>query len=485
MKSARLILPVLGFGALAVLLIGVFSRVLDMRFSSGEIYPHYSTQRSDPLGARALFDSFDRIDSFTVSRNITPLSRKNSFGDETALFLLGVPRSSIRSIRVRDDSPFLHAVEKEGARLILTIDPGAVPGAYTPVKDREEKDWFDRRRELLEKRAAEKKEAEEAKLKEETKAEDEAVEDGGTKDEDAVAEEDVDEKEKPIKDERDKVEKKIDEWLEHDEEEFERETRERFGLPILEQLGLEFGDPKSYERPDDGWETVSGAGAKSAGAPSVLPNWHSQFRLQFLEDSEGDWNVIGEVDGDPVLIERKLGKGSIVVATDSFFASNEALHKGVGSEFLLWLVGDKRDLVFDETIHGTTQGGGAMKLIKRYRLHGFFIGLFVLVLLWAWRSATSLAPGNEMIDRGLLNDGAAVTGEESNSGLVRLLQRSIPSKDLLARCEATWRGSKQVNLKPQQEAELAQILAANKANPKSLDPVSAYRKVTELLRRRV
>ena len=149
-----------------------------------------------------------------------------------------------------------------------------------------------------------------------------------------------------------------------------------------------------------------------------------------------------------MVIERKYGKGSIVVASDSYFVSNECLHHDVDAGFLLWLLGGKSKVVFDETIHGSRKSGGAMILLRKYRAHGIFLGLFVVLALWAWRSSSSLVPGSDAGDSGIVALSGSVSGEATGSGLIRLLRRSIPIDGLVQQCHALWKSSLSAEPRP-------------------------------------
>jgi hypothetical protein len=123
-----------------------------------------------------------------------------------------------------------------------------------------------------------------------------------------------------------------------------------------------------------------------------------------------------------------------------------------------------------------------MKLIRRYRLHGFFFGMLVFVGLWAWRSASSLAPGSDLMDRGLISSGGAVSGEHSRSGLVRLLRRSVSGRELLQRCFSVWQESQHRELSDEVTDQIASLLSENEAKPAAT--VSAYQKISDLVARR-
>src|SRR5258705_11576081 len=57
-----------------------------LRYSSGEVYPPYSSLRSDPLGAKALFETFQTFPGMRAERNYRPLETLRT-QDSTILYL--------------------------------------------------------------------------------------------------------------------------------------------------------------------------------------------------------------------------------------------------------------------------------------------------------------------------------------------------------------------------------------------------------------
>jgi hypothetical protein len=216
--------------------------------------------------------------------------------------------------------------------------------------------------------------------------------------------------------------------------------------------------------------------------PAALPRWRSQFHF----DGRGkDWRVVATADGHPVVIERTFGKGSVVLASDSYFASNEALWQGADPGFLLWLGGGKTRLIFDETIHGSVETGGVMKMIRRYRFHGFFLGFFMFIALLAWKSASSLAPGSEALERGLISgSGDAIAGENTGSGFNRLLRRSVPRQRLLRTCLDTWRQTAGRRIRGEtsgQREAIDRVLSQHESNPREFPAAETYARVSQVL----
>jgi hypothetical protein len=455
-----------GLLVLGLVLAGGFYSVLERRVATGTLYPHYASFRSDPLGVSAFYETLDGLGEFEVSRNVAHLNSVRGLDADTSLLLLGYPRDGFQDLRAPEDSPVMKAVE-EGARLVITVNPGLVPEKFRPQRTEEEDDWLERRRKIREERDRER--AASGESSEDTEDVDEAGDSELSRDPDGEENEDEEEK---------KLQALMDEAL---------------GLRFERRLGFRLRSLEGFERPQEGWETEPGAGVTSLPEKFHPPAWFSPLRFEQLDESwipvVYAWDASGEggeggVEKQPVVIERKWGKGTVVLASDSYFASNEALHLGGEAEFLLWLVGAYPRVVFDETIHGTRETGGAMKLMRRYRVHGVFFGLLLVVFLWGWRSASTLAPGSEDLDRGLVDAGGTVAGEEKSSGLIRLLRRSVPSDQLLEQCFQTWKASRVRILTGKEEAEISQLLDHHRADPKRAGLVSTYRAMVEKLRRR-
>ena len=444
----------IGLILLGVALTVGFFEILEKRFAEGGLYPHYASFRSDPMGTSAFYEALERIEDFEVSRNISDLNTLKGLDGDTAILLVGYPREGFDSLRAPESSAVMKAVE-EGGRLVITMNPELVPEMFKPTLAAEEDDWIDRRRRIREERLSKAREAgEKAGEKAEKEAESGAKE--KVKDE-AVAEKEEDE-----------------------EEEEEREMERVLGPLFMTRVGFDFTPLEGFARPEQGWVTNPGDTVNGV-APGALPNWRSQYRFS-LEDPA--WKAVGLVDEKPVVIERALGKGTIVLTSDSYFISNESLNAGTGPEFLLWLIGGKSRVIFDETIHGSEETGGAMKLIRRYRAHGVFFGLFVFLILWAWRSASSLVPGSDDLDRGIVSSGGAVVGEETGSGFIRLLRRSVPSVSLLSQCVDVWKRTLSVTPSEETEKRVDQILERHRSDPRRFGLIEGYTAITDLLRKR-
>ena len=129
---------------LAVLLLVVVAgfaygllRLFELRFAEGDIYPPYSSLRSDPLGAKALHDSLALLPGISVTRNFRPLERLACIG--CTVFLFGLEPFDFEH---QTDEHFkeLEKVATGGARVVIAMRPvrrlsPPKPGAVAAKKD--------------------------------------------------------------------------------------------------------------------------------------------------------------------------------------------------------------------------------------------------------------------------------------------------------------------------------------------------------------
>jgi hypothetical protein len=105
---------------LATFVFGVVKLFL-LRFEAGDVYPAYSSLRSDPLGGRAFYSSLENIDSARVNRNYLPL-QDLEFEHRTALFYIGTAAFDSRSVSAEWLKIFKRLTDK-GGRLVLSFLP--------------------------------------------------------------------------------------------------------------------------------------------------------------------------------------------------------------------------------------------------------------------------------------------------------------------------------------------------------------------------
>lgn len=198
-----------------------------------------------------------------------------------------------------------------------------------------------------------------------------------------------------------------------------------------------------------------------------------------LAGADPAWRTVYTVGDATVLAERRFGDGTIVLSTDSFFASNEAIWRERHPDLLTWLVGDGTRIVFDETHLGVAEHVGLSDLVRKYRLQWLFGSLALLALMFIWKGSASLIPRREDDVSGApdVTEGAGLT-----LGLARLLRRSIPGREVIPACVGAWRES----LGPGEEAKAARVRDAVDGAPGGAesDPVRSYREIHRIINER-
>jgi len=205
-------------------------------------------------------------------------------------------------------------------------------------------------------------------------------------------------------------------------------------------------------------------------------DWHSGIVFTNLGKS---WQVIYARETNAVVIERKFSRGTVVIATDSYFVSNEAMARDRHADLLAWLVGPDKNVVFDEAHFGIVETSGVAVLMRKYRLHGLAAGLILLAGLFIWKNSTSLVP--PLADEKREN---FMAGKDSAAGFVNLLRRGIAPRDLLATCFAEWKksGAQKGRISTSRFQQAEAIFSTENSLPKKdRNSIAAYQKISEAL----
>ncbi len=401
--------------------------LFNLRFQSGDNYPPYSSLRADPLGAKALYESLDRL--MTARRHLQPLSKLGD-GREATLVWLGEDVKDLRFLpgEFKDLETFV----RTGGRVVIGLLPvlerprinrfaaRSAPGGQTPPNP--------------------------------------ATTPPGPAPTNAPG------------------------WQPGDE----------FGdlrkVSIRDRWNVSF-DYAELSRTDDGKIIPVLAARRGTSDGSPLPRSITLHTALHFDKLDPDWRTIyARVAGtyvQPVVIERTMGKGSVVLCADSFPFSNEALRREREPELLAWFVGPAREVIFDETHLGVQEDPGVATLARKYRLGGVFAALLILAGLFIWKnSASFLPPYKEQLawERGEL-----VEGKDSAAGFINLLRRNITPADLMKVCLEQWNAHFAHARKPSEaklEAMQKIIDAENVLEPRQRNPVATYRKLSEILSKR-
>ncbi|MCP4111673.1 MAG: hypothetical protein GY749_40150 [Desulfobacteraceae bacterium] len=210
-------------------------------------------------------------------------------------------------------------------------------------------------------------------------------------------------------------------------------------------------------------------------------SWHSDL---YFGDKNNQWKVIYSRDGFPVIIEKNIGKGSIVLSADSYYFSNEALRAEPHPGLLAWITGKNARVVFDEFHFGIQKNPGIADLARKYRLHGFFLGIIVLAVLFVWKNSVYFVPPTD--DR-TGETSEVVSEKDHRKGLISMLRRNIKTQDILKVCITEWKKSfpdtrniSESKLKEMGETENI-ILKENSRFAKHDDIIKGYNKICRIL----
>jgi len=390
--------PMIVFFVVALLFAYGIGELLIMRFEKGDVYPPYSSFRSDPRGTRAFLEGLGLVRGVTALRSTVPLAGASAIEGST-LFLIGLDERAF----FRMDGPTVQAMEacaRRGARIVIAFAPLTHEGEdWRPMSLKERQEGSGKGKE-------------------------------GSKDEDAS-------------------EEYVDLW-----------GRWEVGTRLLSPLS--------------GRANLVGGGQ---GLP-LFVDWRSEL---VFEPRHKDWRTIYEREGSPVLLERPFGKGEIVLASDAFFLSNEAMKKERLPNLLSWLCGDHRRIIFDETHLGIAESPGLAKLIERHGLTPFFISLIVLIALALWRTSIPFVPARSGRDPDEVS-----LGRDHLTGLANLLRRNIPPNDVVAACVDEWEnsfshGGRNVSTLI---TRMSEIVQGDLSRPRRMrSPVDAYRRISRLVAR--
>lgn len=200
-------------------------------------------------------------------------------------------------------------------------------------------------------------------------------------------------------------------------------------VSVEERWGLEFAF-QGLERGEDGvYQPVTVANLSALPLPARL-DWHSGLVFTNLD---ARWRVIYARGTNPVVVERAFGRGTVVLATDSYFLSNEAMWRARHPEMLAWFVGAAKHVVFDEAHLGVVETSGMAVLMRKYRLQGVIAALLVLGGLFIWKNSFSLVPPPRVEPRKQF-----IAGKDAAGGFVNLLRRNIPPAQILDVCFEEW-----------------------------------------------
>jgi len=245
---------------------------------------------------------------------------------------------------------------------------------------------------------------------------------------------------------------------------------------LTQRWGVNFDYESLLADPETGSHIPAIAKKKNGSDVDPSLSWHTAL---FFDKLDPAWKAVYSRDGHPVLIERKLGRGSLVLSADSYFFSNEAMRKERHAHLLTWLLGGNSAIIFDETHFGIHEEHGISTLIRRYHLYGLVFGIILLSALFVWKNAFSFVPSYE--DEGVGSHEFTV-GKDNVSGFINLLRRNISPSNLLNICFEEWKKSfSRVQKISPAELESIQNLIGKTSSARKQDLITSYNTIRQTL----
>lgn len=399
--------------------------LFQLRFAHGDVYPPYSSLRADPLGTMALYESLARLPGFTVRRDYSTEGKLPEIRGATYLHLSGDPFDWQELPR-----EVVNEIERfvtQGGRLVVAFEPdwrGATPAVKTWTVPP-------------------------------------AVVPGPTN--------------TPVTFTMTNRPPRLRRTI----KEIQREQSSVDYVDVENRWGFKVGAQELKVESDGIVAGITVTNRTNLPLPAEL-SWHS---ANFLQRQDADWRIIYARGSNAVVMEKHFGSGTIVLATDCYFASNESLMRAPASGFLSWLVSPGRSVIFDEAHLGVTEDAGVATLMWRYGLQGLMAGFLVLLALFIWKNALSFVP-LPPLPRGLASE---VAGKDSAAGFVNLLRRHVKPAAVLGVCFEEWTKSlrQRSNFTVSGVDRAQTVMEAEVAKPPRLrTPVQAYNEIATALNAR-
>jgi hypothetical protein len=364
------------------------TRLFQDRLESGDIYPAYSTLRSDPLGCRAFYTALERYPELDVKRAFARTDFRGQ-APGTVYFFLGLDGRYLETqIGIFEEADSL---ARQGQRVVMSFIPMAMEKGDRVAMLRSR---------LLRSDSA-------------SAAADSAGDSTFTG----------------------KLEKLFQDSAGMDAEKAAPD-KEGNPLRILREWGLRLLidsaflpdalDPSDLSDPErsaiDDRIAISQDGLRD-----TVP-WISGL---YFDSLSAPWEILYRRGALPVAVERAVGAGSVVLAADSYFASNQALFHTRPARMAAALVGGGRRIYFDERHLGVRQDDAVADLLRRYRLHWLLPSLLILAGLYIWKARYPLSPEPEEEPR----ESRAQNGRGALAGLLR---RNLSHRQTLEACYGYW-----------------------------------------------
>lgn len=351
-------LLICSFLIIAILSAAGIYHIFSIRFKIGDVYPPYSSLRTDPLGTKIFFESLSDLSGHNLKRDYDPVPKWEGSKD-TTLFLLGTS-PGILEISHKENRQILSWVLSAGTRVVISLNSQKRSFLTASDKDKESK--------------------------KEEKDEDNSKKDGKDKDQDIKTD-----------------------------------------YSLTKLLGFKI-TPFIKDQADS-------AELSYTESDVDLPQSLKYKPINYFSDLNEGWTVLYSQNDEPVIIFRKYGQGIIILCADSYIFSNEAMMSHRYPRLLSWFTGPGKQIYFDESHFGIQKKTGMIDLAYKYRLQGVIVVFIFIALLYIWKNAVAFVPPRSYSDEKIQ---IIRSDRDYLDGLISLLQRYIPEKELIKTCIEEW-----------------------------------------------
>jgi hypothetical protein len=138
--------------------------------------------------------------------------------------------------------------------------------------------------------------------------------------------------------------------------------------------------------------------APLAVAENVFPIWPGVPSITLPEKrvfsgAGAEFVTLYASRSDPVVLRQSMGSGELMLISVPEMFTNE--HIANHLDLLLALVGDRRDVYFDETLHGLSGSDGIVAVMTDWNLGPLLMLVALAVMLIFWRSSSRLGPADD------------------------------------------------------------------------------------------
>ena len=120
MKRHSKIITILLFIILSLFIYGVV-RLFTMRFEKGDVYPVYSSLRTDPLGTKVFYESLNTLNGISTTRNYRAFSQLDD-NEQATIFYFGAHSGLLHSMD-KGDVESLETMIAKGSRFVILLYP--------------------------------------------------------------------------------------------------------------------------------------------------------------------------------------------------------------------------------------------------------------------------------------------------------------------------------------------------------------------------